>query len=85
MRSAMNRKGSYLTEVALGGTHGYVNSDPNMQAIFIASERVVPQGVHLDSIPNLDVAPNRRGPIGLDMKNVKGRAIQQIVDFNSRH
>jgi predicted AlkP superfamily pyrophosphatase or phosphodiesterase len=75
-------EGSYFTEVAQGGTHGYVNSDPNMQAIFIASGAGVPKGVHLDSIPNLDVAPTVAALLGLEMKNVKGHAIPQIVDFH---
>jgi len=75
--------GSYVTEVAQGGTHGYVNGDPNMQAIFIASGAGVPKGVHLGSIANLDVAPTVAALLGLEMKNVKGHAIPQIVDFNA--
>jgi len=76
-------EGSYVTEVAQGGTHGYVNGDPNMQAIFIASGAGVPKGVHLGSIANLDVAPTVAALLGLEMKNVKGHAIPQIVDFNA--
>ena len=76
-------EGSYLTEVAQGGTHGYLNSDPNMQAIFIASGAGVPKGIHLDNIPNLDVAPTIAALLGLEMKKVKGHAIPQIVEFNA--
>jgi len=65
------------------GTHGYINSDPKMQAIFIASGVGVPKGVRLDNISNLDVAPTIAALLGLEMKNVKGHAIQQIVNFNS--
>jgi hypothetical protein len=56
-----------------------------MQAIFIASGAGVPGGVQLESIPNLDVAPTLAVLLGIEMKNVKGHAIRQIVDFNSRH
>ena len=72
-----------MTEVAQGGTHGYLNSDPNMQAIFIASGAGVPKGIHLDNIPNLDVAPTIAALLGLEMKKVKGHAIPQIVEFNA--
>jgi predicted AlkP superfamily pyrophosphatase or phosphodiesterase len=77
-------EGAYLTEFQ-GGTHGFINSDPNMQAIFIASGLGVPSGVRIDSILNLDVAPTVAALLGLDMKNVKGRGIAQIVDYNHRH
>jgi predicted AlkP superfamily pyrophosphatase or phosphodiesterase len=78
-------EGPFVTEIAQGGTHGYVNTDPNMQAIFIASGTGIPKGVRLDSIPNLDVAPTIAVLLGLEMKNVKGHAIPQIVEFNSHH
>jgi predicted AlkP superfamily pyrophosphatase or phosphodiesterase len=76
-------EGAFVTEAPQGGTHGYVNTDPKMQAIFIAAGAGVPRGIQLDSILNLDVAPTIAALLGLEMKNVKGHAIQQIVDFNS--
>jgi len=75
--------GELVSRVPEVGTHGYINSDPKMQAIFIASGVGVPKGVRLDSISNLDVAPTIAALLGLEMKNVKGHAIQQIVNFNS--
>ena len=71
-------EGSYLTEVAQGGTHGYVNTDPNMQAIFIASGAGIPRGVRLNSISNLDVAPTIAALLGLEMKQARGHAIREI-------
>ena len=72
--------GKFLTAANEGGTHGYLNDDPKMQAIFIAWGTGIPRGVHLGSISNLDVAPTIAGLLGLEMKNVKGHAIQQIVN-----
>ncbi|HEX4486720.1 MAG TPA: ectonucleotide pyrophosphatase/phosphodiesterase [Terriglobales bacterium] len=82
---ANESEGPFVTEVAQGGTHGYVNSDPNMQAIFMASGAGIPKGVHIDAILNLDVAPTIAALLGLEMKDVKGHAIPQIVEFNSHH
>ena len=76
--------GDYVT-TAVGGTHGYLNTDPKMQAIFIASGAGVPKGVHLGSISNLDVAPTIAALLGLEMNQIKGHAIEQIVEFNAAH
>ncbi|HEY6185979.1 MAG TPA: alkaline phosphatase family protein [Terriglobales bacterium] len=74
-------EGELITHVPEAGTHGYINSDPKMQEIFIASGAGIPKGVRLDGISNLDVAPTIAALLGLEMKNVKGHAIQPIVDF----
>lgn len=39
------------------GSHGYLNSEPDMQALFIASGAHVRHGVQLGAISNLRVAP----------------------------
>lgn len=67
-----------------GGTHGYLNSDPQMQAIFIASGRGIRPGVHLDHIPNLDVAPTIAALLGVAMKNIAGRPLDQILMESTR-
>jgi hypothetical protein len=38
-------------------THGYVSSDPDLQAIFIASGRGITPGATLDSVNTIDLAP----------------------------
>jgi len=72
-------EGDFVTQVAVGGTHGYLNTDPKMQSIFIAWGSGIPRGIRLDSISNLDVAPTIAALLGLEMKHVKGHAIKQIV------
>ena len=71
--------GEFVTQVATGGTHGYINTDPKMQAIFIAWGAGVPAGVRINSISNLDVAPTIAALFGLQMKQAKGHAIRGIV------
>jgi len=73
-------EGSYATQEFEGGTHGYLNSDPKMQAIFIAWGAGIPKGVELGKISNLDVAPTIAALLGLEMKQTKGHALTQIVE-----
>lgn len=72
-------EGAYATDANEAGTHGYINSDPKMQAIFLAWGVGIPHGVQLGSISNLDVAPTIAALLGLEMKNIQGHAIEQIV------
>jgi predicted AlkP superfamily pyrophosphatase or phosphodiesterase len=72
-------EGDYVTHNAVGGTHGYLNSDPQMQAIFIANGAGIPRGVRIDPISNLDVAPTIAALLGLRMNGVAGRPIPAIV------
>jgi len=62
-----------------GGTHGYLNSDPQMQAIFFAWGSGIRRGVHLDPISNLDVAPTIAALLGIDLSTASGHAIQKIL------
>jgi predicted AlkP superfamily pyrophosphatase or phosphodiesterase len=68
---------NFITNVT-GGTHGFVNSDTKMNAIFIAWGAGVPKGVHLDSITNRDVAPTIAKLLGLELKGAQGHAIPEI-------
>jgi predicted AlkP superfamily pyrophosphatase or phosphodiesterase len=70
---------SFITPPTEGGTHGYLNTDPKMQAIFLAWGAGIPKGIHLNAISNLDVAPTIAALLGLEMKQTRGHAVQEIV------
>lgn len=72
-------EGAPITHEPGGGTHGYLNTDPQMQAIFIAWGHGIPRGVQLGNISNLDVAPTIAALLGIKMNGAKGHAIEQIV------
>jgi predicted AlkP superfamily pyrophosphatase or phosphodiesterase len=61
------------------GSHGYLNSDPEMDAIFIAWGRGIRKGVKLDSVRNLDLAPTIAALLGLQMNNVAGQRLGAIL------
>jgi predicted AlkP superfamily pyrophosphatase or phosphodiesterase len=58
-----------------GGSHGYVASDPEMDAIFIASGYGVRRGAKLDTIANIDVAPTIAKLLGVELPAAKGKPI----------
>jgi len=62
-----------------GGTHGYLNSDSEMNAIFIAGGSGIKHGIQLDRISNLDVAPTIAALLGIEMKNIAGHSLSKIL------
>jgi predicted AlkP superfamily pyrophosphatase or phosphodiesterase len=65
---------SYITD-ASGGTHGFLNSDPQMQAIFMAWGAGVPKGARLAAITNREVAPTIGKLLGIELKSAKSPAL----------
>lgn len=74
--------GETVTDVPAGatpGAHGYISSDPAMNAVFVASGPGIRRGVKLDSVRNLDVAPTVARLLGLEMKNIEGRVLTEAL------
>jgi len=61
------------------GSHGYIASDPDLQAIFIASGRGIRAGVTLDSVTNLDIAPTAARLLGVELANVQGKVLSEVL------
>lgn len=57
------------------GQHGYLSSDPEMDAIFIAWGYGIRPGVQLDAVRNIDVAPTIAKLLGLQMTGIDGQAL----------
>lgn len=81
---ANESEGDVVRHVPAAGTHGYLNGDPKMQAIFIAWGAGIPRGIQLGTVSNLDVAPTVAALLGIEMKHAKGHAIAQIVKPDAR-
>jgi predicted AlkP superfamily pyrophosphatase or phosphodiesterase len=65
--------GTYL------GTHGYPNSDPELDGLFIAWGSGIQGGAKLDRMANLDVAPTIARLLGLKLGTVDGRELGEIL------
>jgi predicted AlkP superfamily pyrophosphatase or phosphodiesterase len=62
------------------GAHGYINTDPDMQAIFIASGHGIKKGVTLGDIKNLSVAPTLARLLGVELPKAEAAALDQILE-----
>jgi predicted AlkP superfamily pyrophosphatase or phosphodiesterase len=60
------------------GSHGYVASDPDIQALFIASGRNIKPGVTLDAVSNLNLTPTIARLLDLRMPDATERVLTEI-------
>lgn len=68
-----------VEEVPDRGSHGYLNSNPKMQAIFIAWGAGIRGRTKLDAIPNLDVAPTIATLLRVKLDQAQGRPLTGIL------
>lgn len=61
------------------GTHGYPNTDPELDGIFIASGYGIQPGVKIPRVANLDVAPTLAALLEVKLPNVEGRVLEEIL------
>lgn len=61
------------------GAHGYLNTDPDMEALFIASGAHIRHGVDLGSITNLRVAPTIAKILGVSLPAAKQAPLTQAL------
>jgi predicted AlkP superfamily pyrophosphatase or phosphodiesterase len=61
------------------GAHGYIASDPDLRALFIASGRGIKPGVALDSVNTIDIAPTAARLLGVELRGVEGRVVTEIL------
>lgn len=76
-------EGPAIDDVPAGadrGSHGYLNTDPDIQAIFIASGAGVRKGASLGVVSNLDVAPTIAQWLGISLPSAAGRPLTAIIE-----
>lgn len=61
------------------GQHGYPNTEPLMQAIFIAAGHDIVNKGEIPAFPNLDVAPTIAQILGLTLTNIQGHSLADIL------
>ena len=66
------------------GAHGYVSSDSELGAIFIASGAGIKAGVKVNAIENVDVAPTMARLLGLQLDGADGRVLTEILATSTR-
>jgi hypothetical protein len=61
------------------GAHGYVGTDPDMLALFVAAGRGIEPGVRLDVIDATAVAPTAARLLGVELKGADGKVLTDIL------
>jgi len=65
--------------VNYGGTHGYLNSDPELDGFLIANGCGIKPGVTLDRIAIVDVAPTIAKLLGIALPDADGRVLSELL------
>lgn len=70
-----------VVDAAVGslGAHGYVATDPDLRALFIASGRGIRAGVRLETVATIDLAPTAARLLGVELKDVDGKVLTDIL------
>ena len=61
------------------GAHAYLASNPNMNALFVASGRGLKHGLKIGLLDNIDVAPTIAHLLGHELPGVDGKPISEIL------
>ncbi|HXS95003.1 MAG TPA: ectonucleotide pyrophosphatase/phosphodiesterase [Candidatus Limnocylindrales bacterium] len=61
------------------GSHGYLNTDPDMDAIFVAWGYGIRRGAHLDRAAVVDVGPTVAALLGLKMGKIDGHCLTALL------
>ena len=65
--------------LASQGAHGYLASDPDLRALFIAAGRSIRRGVVLDEVSTLDLAPTIAQLLGVQLPDTDGKVLSAIL------
>jgi predicted AlkP superfamily pyrophosphatase or phosphodiesterase len=72
-------KEPFVTTALEAGAHGFPNTVPLMQAIFIASGRGIKAEGKIPAIPNIDVAPTIAKLLGISFTGIDGKPLTAIL------
>jgi predicted AlkP superfamily pyrophosphatase or phosphodiesterase len=71
--------GPFLNTNPPRGQHGYLNTTPDMQALFVASGAAIKKGVALGSVSNLQVAPTIAKILGVNLPEAQQPILNDIL------
>ncbi len=74
-------QGDVVTVAPVGGlgSHGYLNTDPEMNAIFIAWGRGIRPHTRIPQVRNIDIGPTIAALLGLTMNGTAGSPLTSIL------
>jgi glycerophosphoryl diester phosphodiesterase/predicted AlkP superfamily pyrophosphatase or phosphodiesterase len=69
-----------VPNAATTGAHGYLSTEPKMNAIFVAAGAGIRAGARPEAVENIDVAPTVARLLGVKLDGAQGRALEEILD-----
>ena len=69
-----------VTQQRPTGSHGYLQSNPRLDALFVMGGRGVRKGAAVERVRNLDVAPTIAQLLGLRLENVEGAPLTELLE-----
>lgn len=66
------------------GTHGFLSTNPKMNATFIAAGAGVLQGKKLDLIENIDITPTIARLLGVEVPAAEGKVVIEALEARAR-
>jgi predicted AlkP superfamily pyrophosphatase or phosphodiesterase len=61
------------------GNHGFLATDPKMNAVLVISGRGVKPGAKLPVVENIDVAPTAAELLGVEFPSAQGRVLSEVL------
>jgi hypothetical protein len=61
------------------GSHGYLATDPRMNGVLVVWGRGIKAGTKLGAVDNLDVAPTIGALLGIELPDIEGRVLREIL------
>jgi hypothetical protein len=65
------------------GAHGFLSTEREMNALFVASGACIKSGKRLATVENIDVAPTIARLLGVSLKDASGRVLEEILHTES--
>ena len=69
----------YVRSSSLKGNHGFLPTTPGLQTGFLVAGRGIKQGVVLDSVRLIDVAPTVAALLGMKLEGADGRVLTEFL------
>lgn len=79
---SLSAKGDDLVvpnEIPTAGAHGFLSTEPKMNAIFVAAGAGLKRGTKLTTVANIDVAPTIARMLGVSLEHASGRVLEEIL------
>ena len=61
------------------GAHGFLSSEPKMNAIFVVAGAGIKRGTKLTTVENIDIAPTIAQLLEVPLRSAAGRVLEEIL------